>query len=170
MNLVVLSALLPVVALIAAGLLVGRAGWVNPAWVRRLSTLSFMLLTPVVLFRAMRQVHVEQLDARPAAAYIAALALVFGATLQDGDAEGPGLAGAGAGLAEDVAPGEDRGDEDGLDLGGAGEAGFGEAFEDAGTKAQGLKGDVFGEDLVREARRGKSGGCGRIGGWGVAVG
>ncbi len=81
MNLVVLSALLPVVALIAAGLLVGRAGWVNPSWVRRLSTLSFMVLTPVVLFRAMRQVHLEQLDLRPAAAYVAALALVFAAML-----------------------------------------------------------------------------------------
>jgi len=77
MNLVVLSALLPVVALIVVGLLLGRAGWVTPAWVRRLSTLSFMVLTPVVLFRAMYQVHVEQLDLRPAAAYITALALVF---------------------------------------------------------------------------------------------
>ena len=81
MNLVVLSALLPVVALIAAGLLLGRAGWVSPDWVRRLSTLSFMVLTPVVLFRAMRHVHLEQLDLRPAAAYIVALALVFGAML-----------------------------------------------------------------------------------------
>ncbi len=81
MNLVGLSALLPVVALILAGLLLGRAGWVTPAWVRRLSTLSFMVLTPVVLFRTMRQVHVEQLDLRPAAAYIAALALVFAGML-----------------------------------------------------------------------------------------
>lgn len=81
MNLVGLSALLPVVALILAGLLLGRAGWATPAWVRRLSTLSFMVLTPVVLFRTMRQVHVEQLDLRPAAAYIAALALVFAGML-----------------------------------------------------------------------------------------
>ncbi|MBP6853293.1 MAG: AEC family transporter [Rhodoferax sp.] len=77
MSLVVLSALLPVVALILLGLLVGRTGWVSPAWVGRLSTLSFMVLTPVVLFRTMGRVHVEQLDLRPAAVYIAALGLVF---------------------------------------------------------------------------------------------
>jgi predicted permease len=81
MNLVVLSALLPVVALIVVGLLLGRTGWVTPAWVRRLSNLSFMVLTPVVLFRAMRQVHVELLDLRPAVAYIAALAIVFAAMM-----------------------------------------------------------------------------------------
>jgi malonate transporter len=81
MSLVVLSALLPVVGLILLGLVLGRAGWVSQAWVRRLSTLSFMVLTPIVLFRAMRHVHVEQLDPRPALAYIAALGLVFAAML-----------------------------------------------------------------------------------------
>ena len=81
MNPVVLSALLPVVTLIVVGLLLGRTGWVTPAWVQRLSTVSFMVLTPVVLFRAMCQVHLEQLDLRPASAYIAALVLVFGAML-----------------------------------------------------------------------------------------
>lgn len=81
MNAVVVSALLPVVALIAAGLLVGRLGWVTAAWVRRLSSLSFMVLTPVVLFRAMRHVHVDQLDLRPAVAYSAALAMVFAGML-----------------------------------------------------------------------------------------
>lgn len=81
MSLVVLSALLPVVGLILLGLALGRAGWVSQAWVRRLSTLSFMVLTPIVLFRAMRHVQVEQLDPRPALAYIAALGLVFAVML-----------------------------------------------------------------------------------------
>jgi predicted permease len=77
----VLSALLPVVALILAGLALGRTGWVSPTWVRRLSTLAFLVLTPLVLFRAMRQVHVELLDLRPAAAYMASLAVVFAGML-----------------------------------------------------------------------------------------
>ncbi|MFO1194309.1 MAG: AEC family transporter [Rhodoferax sp.] len=81
MNTLVLSALLPVVALILVGWVLGRAGWVSPAWVRRLSLLSFQVLTPILLFRTMRTVHVEQLDPRPAAAYILALGLVFGAVL-----------------------------------------------------------------------------------------
>ena len=81
MSLVVLSALMPVVGLILVGLAVGRAGWVSQAWVQRLSSLSFMVLTPVLLFRTMRQVHVEQLDLRPALAYIVALGLVFAAML-----------------------------------------------------------------------------------------
>ena len=81
MSLVVLSALMPVVGLILVGLALGRAGWVSQAWVKRLSSLSFMVLTPVLLFRTMRQVHVEQLDLRPALAYIVALGLVFAAML-----------------------------------------------------------------------------------------
>ena len=36
MNTLVLSALLPVVALILVGWVLGRAGWVSPAWVQRL--------------------------------------------------------------------------------------------------------------------------------------
>jgi malonate transporter and related proteins len=60
---------------------VGRAGWVSAHWVRRLSGLSFMVLTPAVLFRTMRQVQVDQLDLRPALAYMCVLALVFAAML-----------------------------------------------------------------------------------------
>lgn len=81
MNTLVLSALLPVAALILLGWTLGRAGWVSSAWVRRLSLLSFQVLTPILLFRTMRTVHVEQLDPRPAVAYILALGLVFGAVL-----------------------------------------------------------------------------------------
>jgi len=82
MNHVVLSALLPVMALILIGLGVGRMGWLGPEVVRRLSTLAFMVLTPVLLFRAMSRVHVEQLDLQPALVYALALALVFGAVLR----------------------------------------------------------------------------------------
>lgn len=82
MNHVVLSALLPVFALILFGLGVGRARWIGPSAVRRLTTLAFMVLTPVLLFRAMSRVHVEQLDLKPAAVYTLALALVFAGMLR----------------------------------------------------------------------------------------
>lgn len=81
MNPVVLSALLPVIALIAGGWLLGRLGWIGPRWLKRLSELSFWVLTPVVLFRSMSRVHPEQLDLRPALAYTAALAVVFAGVL-----------------------------------------------------------------------------------------
>lgn len=77
----VFSALLPVVALIAAGFAVGRLGWVGQDGAKRLSNLAFMVLTPVLLFRTMGKVHVEQLDLKPATAYILALAIVFAGTL-----------------------------------------------------------------------------------------
>lgn len=77
-NDIVLSALLPVIALIVIGLLVGRARWLGPAATRRLSGFAFFVLTPMLLFRAMSRVHVEQLDLQPALVYSTALALVFG--------------------------------------------------------------------------------------------
>ncbi len=81
MSLVVWSALLPVVILIAIGLALGRTGWIRPPVVRLLSGLAFTLLTPILLFRTMSWVHVEQLDPKPALAYIAALAIAFSAML-----------------------------------------------------------------------------------------
>lgn len=77
-NQVVVSAMLPVMALILLGLAVGRLGWLGPQAVRRLSWLVFMFLTPVLLFRSMGKVHLEQLDLRPALVYTLVLALVFG--------------------------------------------------------------------------------------------
>jgi len=65
-NHIVLSALFPVIALIVVGLLVGRARWLGPAATRSLSGFAFLVLTPVLLFRAMSRVHVEQLDLQPA--------------------------------------------------------------------------------------------------------
>ena len=81
MSLVVWSALLPVVVLIAIGLALGRTGWIRPPVVRLASGLAFTLLTPILLFRTMSRVHVEQLDPKPALAYILALAIAFGAIL-----------------------------------------------------------------------------------------
>ena len=62
MNNPVISALLPVVVLIAIGFISGRAGWIRPEASKDLSNLVFMVLTPALLFRTMSTVHVEQLD------------------------------------------------------------------------------------------------------------
>jgi len=80
-NTIVFSALVPVMAVIGVGLLVGRARWLGPRAVRGLSTLTFMFLTPVLLFRAMSRVHPEQLDLLPALVYSLAVVLVFVAML-----------------------------------------------------------------------------------------
>ena len=77
MNTVVFSALLPVMAMIGVGLLAGRARWLGARAVRSLSTLTFMFLTPVLLFRAMSRVHLEQLDLLPAMVYSLVVVLVF---------------------------------------------------------------------------------------------
>jgi len=73
----VLASLTPVFLLIAAGFLAGRVGWIRNEAVKDLSNLTFLLLIPALLFRTMSNVHVEQLDLRPIAAYfLAALALL----------------------------------------------------------------------------------------------
>ena len=75
----VVSSLLPVVLLIAAGYLAGRRRWVGAGSIKDLSNLIFMLLAPALLFRAMSTVHVEQLSFRPVASYfIAAFVIVAG--------------------------------------------------------------------------------------------
>lgn len=75
----VVSSLLPVVLLIAAGYLAGRRRWVGAGSIKDLSNLIFMLLAPALLFRTMSTVHVEQLSFRPVASYfIAAFVIVAG--------------------------------------------------------------------------------------------
>ena len=81
MNGPVLSSLLPVVLLIAIGLMAGRAGWIRPDASKDLSNLVFMVLTPALLFRTMSTVHVEQLNFKPVAMYFVAAALLFAAML-----------------------------------------------------------------------------------------
>jgi len=80
-NASVLSSLLPVVLLIAAGYLAGKRRWVGAASVKDLSNLIFLLLAPALLFRAMSTVHVEQLSLRPVAAYFVGAGLIFAGTL-----------------------------------------------------------------------------------------
>ena len=77
----VVSSLLPVVILIAAGFFAGRRGWVKAAGVKDLSNLIFLLLAPALLFRTMSQVHVQDLRLKPVAAYFIAAGLIFAGTL-----------------------------------------------------------------------------------------
>ncbi len=81
MNQLVFVSLFPVVLLIAAGFIAGRAGWIRPVAIKDLSNLVFLLLTPALLFRTMSQVRIEQLDFRPVAAYFLAVVILFGGTL-----------------------------------------------------------------------------------------
>ena len=81
MNPTVISSLLPVVLLIAAGYLAGKRGWIGGKSVKDLSNLIFMLLAPALLFRSMSTVYVEQLSLRPVAAYFLAAGLIFAATM-----------------------------------------------------------------------------------------
>lgn len=77
MDSLVLSSLLPVVLLIAAGYFTGRQGWVGAVAVKDLSNLIFLLLAPALLFRTMSLVRVETLQFKPVAAYFAATVLIF---------------------------------------------------------------------------------------------
>lgn len=81
MNQPVFVSLLPVVLLIAAGFIAGRAGWIRPVAIKDLSSLVFLLLTPALLFRTMSRVRVEQLDFKPVVAYFLAVIILFSGTL-----------------------------------------------------------------------------------------
>src|SRR5674476_1401020 len=81
MNNPVISALLPVVLLIAIGFMAGRMGWVRAQATKDLSTLVFMVLTPALLFRTMSTVHVQELNFKPVLMYFVASALLFGLML-----------------------------------------------------------------------------------------
>lgn len=76
MNHPVVSALLPVVLLIALGAFAGRRRWVGPGSVKDLSNLVFLVLSPALLFRSMSGVRLEQIVLGPLGAYfIAAFAI-----------------------------------------------------------------------------------------------
>ena len=81
MNNPVVSALLPVVLLIAIGFVAGRVGWIRAQATKDLSNLVFMVLTPALLFRTMTTVHVQELNFKPVAMYFVAAALLFGLML-----------------------------------------------------------------------------------------
>jgi len=73
----VVSALLPVVLLIAMGVIAGRVGWIRAEATKDLSNLVFMVLTPALLFRAMSGVHIEQLNFKPVALYFVAVGVLY---------------------------------------------------------------------------------------------
>ena len=77
MNSPVVSALLPVVFLIAIGFIAVRVGLIRAEANKDLSNLVFSVLTPALLFRTMSTVHVEQLNFKPLAMYFAAVLLLF---------------------------------------------------------------------------------------------
>ncbi|MBU3739489.1 MAG: AEC family transporter [Rhodoferax sp.] len=77
----VLSALLPVMLLIAIGWVAARAGWIRSEATRDLSNLVFMVLGPALLFRTMSGARLAQFDFRPVALYFLAAGLLFGAVL-----------------------------------------------------------------------------------------
>lgn len=81
MHSIVLSSLLPVVILIAIGFIACRAGWMRAEATKDLGHLVFMVLTPALLFRTMRTVHVERLDFKPVVAYFVAVMGLHGLTL-----------------------------------------------------------------------------------------
>lgn len=75
----VFSALAPVVLFILVGYVCGRRGWIRASAIPDLTNLTFLVLTPALLFRTMSSVHVTELDFRPIAIYFAVVACVFGA-------------------------------------------------------------------------------------------
>lgn len=81
MNSPVLSALIPVMLLIAIGYVAGLARWIRAESIKDLSNLVFMVLTPALLFRTMSTVHIEQLDFKPVAMYFVAAGILFSAML-----------------------------------------------------------------------------------------
>lgn len=81
MNSPVLSALIPVMLLIAIGYVAGLARWIRAESIKDLSNLVFMVLTPALLFRTMSTVHIEQLDFKPVAIYFVAAGILFSAML-----------------------------------------------------------------------------------------
>ena len=76
-----LMALLPVVLLIAAGVMTAKLGWVRQTAVKDLSQLVFYVLTPALLFRTMASVQIAQLDFKPIVIYFAAVGVVFAGTM-----------------------------------------------------------------------------------------
>lgn len=81
MNHPVLSALLPVVLLIAIGFLAGKRNWISAGSVKDLSNLVFLILIPALLFRTMGAVHLEKLDLKPVGIYFLTTGIIFTAVL-----------------------------------------------------------------------------------------
>jgi malonate transporter and related proteins len=81
MNHPVLSALLPVVLLIAIGFLAGKRNLISAGSVKDLSNLVFLILIPALLFRTMGAVHLEKLDLKPVGVYFLTTGIIFSGVL-----------------------------------------------------------------------------------------
>jgi len=74
---IVLEIVLPVFALIFIGWLIVRLGWLDAAGLRGLTNYTFYVAFSALLFRAMRNVRLDQLDAGILLAYFGAVAIVW---------------------------------------------------------------------------------------------
>lgn len=81
MNSPAVSALFPVIFIIAIGIGLAKMRWVRQPSIKDLSNLVFYVLTPALLFRTMMGVKLADLDFAPIAVYFLAVALVFIPTL-----------------------------------------------------------------------------------------
>ena len=81
MNNPVLSALLPVVLLIAIGFIAGKRDWISAGSVKDLSNLVFLILIPALLFRTMGAVHLDKLDLKPVGIYFLTTSIIFAGVL-----------------------------------------------------------------------------------------
>jgi malonate transporter and related proteins len=77
----VIAALLPVVLLIAIGLIAGHARIIEAQAMKSLSNLLFMVALPSLLFRTMAQVQPQAVQPLPVVVYFVSLWLLFGITL-----------------------------------------------------------------------------------------
>lgn len=81
MNSPALTALFPVIFIIATGIGLTKLQWVRQSAVRDLSNLVFYVLTPALLFRTMAGAKLADLDFSAIGVYFVAVGLVFTATL-----------------------------------------------------------------------------------------
>ena len=73
----VLFTILPVFAVVAAGWAVARAKLISPEGVTGFANVTFYLFVPSLLFRAMRNIHFETLDAKPIYTYFSGALVCF---------------------------------------------------------------------------------------------
>jgi predicted permease len=77
----VITALLPVILLIATGYVAGKQGWIRAAAKNDYSNIIFFLLLPPLLFRTMAQSHPENLQLLPVLAYLGSMVILFAVVL-----------------------------------------------------------------------------------------
>ena len=73
----VLFTILPVFAVVAAGWAVARANLISSEGVTGFANVTFYLFVPSLLFRAMRNIHFETLDAKPIYTYFGGALVCF---------------------------------------------------------------------------------------------